>query len=100
MRVYCAHEYTQSNARFALTVEIDNQQLKARSSAIDAARAKDHGRALHVCHVLRYTPFFQAVRHVVQSGRLGRIVTVEHRENVESLHMAHSYVRGAYGRTD
>jgi predicted dehydrogenase len=62
--------------------------------------AEDHGRALHVCHVLRYTPFFQAVRHVVQSGRLGRIVTVEHRENVESLHMAHSYVRGAYGRTD
>jgi len=40
MRVYCAHEYTQSNARFALTVETGNQQLKARSAAIDAARAR------------------------------------------------------------
>ena len=40
MRVYCAHEYTQSNARFAVTVETGNAALKARSAAIDAARAR------------------------------------------------------------
>ncbi|MFO1086569.1 MAG: hydroxyacylglutathione hydrolase [Reyranellaceae bacterium] len=40
MRVYCAHEYTQSNARFALTVETDNTKLQERSAAIDAARAR------------------------------------------------------------
>jgi hydroxyacylglutathione hydrolase len=40
MRVYCAHEYTQSNARFAVTIETDNRQLMARSAAIDAARAR------------------------------------------------------------
>lgn len=57
-------------------------------------------RRLHVCHVLRYTPFFQAVRDIVASGRLGRIVTVEHRENVDARHMAHSYVRGAYRRAE
>lgn len=39
-RVYCAHEYTQSNARFAVTVEPDNAALAARAAAIDAARAK------------------------------------------------------------
>ena len=39
-RVYCAHEYTQSNARFAVTVEPDNAALVARVIAIDAARAK------------------------------------------------------------
>jgi hydroxyacylglutathione hydrolase len=39
-RVYCAHEYTQSNARFALTVEKDNKDLLKRSTAIDAARAR------------------------------------------------------------
>ncbi len=38
-RVYCAHEYTQSNARFAVTVEPDNAALAARVVAIDAARA-------------------------------------------------------------
>ena len=40
MRVYCAHEYTQSNARFAVTVETDNQQLMARRASVDAARAR------------------------------------------------------------
>ena len=40
MKVYCAHEYTQSNARFAVTVEADNDKLIKRSAAIDAARAK------------------------------------------------------------
>ena len=37
--VYCAHEYTQANARFALSVEPDNQALVERSQAIDEARA-------------------------------------------------------------
>jgi hydroxyacylglutathione hydrolase len=40
MRVYCAHEYTQSNARFAVTVETDNRQLMQRRTEIDAARAR------------------------------------------------------------
>jgi hydroxyacylglutathione hydrolase len=40
MNVYCAHEYTQWNARFAVTVEVDNKALLARSASIDAARAR------------------------------------------------------------
>lgn len=38
-RVYCAHEYTQSNARFALTVDPANDRLKARAAEIDRLRA-------------------------------------------------------------
>lgn len=38
--VYCAHEYTQSNARFARTVERDNEALKRRAREIDGLRAK------------------------------------------------------------
>ena len=37
--VYCAHEYTQANARFALSVEPDNQALVQRSAEIDRLRA-------------------------------------------------------------
>jgi hydroxyacylglutathione hydrolase len=37
--VYCAHEYTQSNARFALSIEPGNAALQARAREIDAARA-------------------------------------------------------------
>ncbi|MEL7487607.1 MAG: hydroxyacylglutathione hydrolase [Pseudomonadota bacterium] len=37
-KLYCAHEYTQANARFALSVDPHNAALKDRSAAIDAAR--------------------------------------------------------------
>jgi hydroxyacylglutathione hydrolase len=42
-RIYCAHEYTQSNARFALTVEPQNRALKERAAAVAQLRAA--GRA-------------------------------------------------------
>ena len=38
--VYCGHEYTQSNARFALTVDPANEDLKARAARVDRARAE------------------------------------------------------------
>lgn len=56
--------------------------------------AEERERALQVCHVLRYAPFWRALREVIQSGRLGRIVSVDHRENLAFWHMSHSYVRG------
>ncbi|MEQ9560228.1 MAG: hydroxyacylglutathione hydrolase [Rhodospirillales bacterium] len=40
-RVFCAHEYTQSNGRFALSVEPDNAALVQRMQDVDAARAKN-----------------------------------------------------------
>ena len=40
-RVFCAHEYTQSNGRFALSVEPDNADLVQRMADVDAARARN-----------------------------------------------------------
>ncbi len=59
-----------------------------------AIRARGTDLVTAVGHVLRTTPFFREVRRIVQSGRLGEVVTVEHRENVAAWHMAHSFVRG------
>jgi hydroxyacylglutathione hydrolase len=39
-RIYCAHEYTQSNARFALTVEPQNRLLQVRAESVAQLRAK------------------------------------------------------------
>lgn len=39
--LYCAHEYTQSNARFALHVDPNNSVLKARSGQIDDLRKQN-----------------------------------------------------------
>ena len=71
--------------------------LDALADLIRAARgASGH---LHVAHVLRYTPFFRTLHDVLASGVIGEVVTVEHRENVASWHMAHSFVRGNWARS-
>ncbi|MGW3666279.1 Gfo/Idh/MocA family protein [Streptomyces sp. NPDC005141] len=58
------------------------------------------GVILAVGHVLRYTRYTRAVKEVVDSGRLGDIVNVQHLEPVGFWHQAHSFVRGNWGRTD
>ena len=52
------------------------------------------GRMLQICHVLRYTAFWGTLHDILDSGRLGRVITVDHRENVAYWHQAHSFVRG------
>jgi hydroxyacylglutathione hydrolase len=39
--LYCAHEYTASNARFALSVDPDNQALRARAAEVERLRAEN-----------------------------------------------------------
>lgn len=38
--VYCGHEYTQANAKFALTIEPENEALQARVREVEAKRAR------------------------------------------------------------
>lgn len=40
-RIYCGHEYTLGNGRFALTLEPGNADLKARMKDVEAARARN-----------------------------------------------------------
>jgi predicted dehydrogenase len=44
--------------------------------------------------VLRFAPFWRAVRAVVAAGALGDLATIEVRENIGFWHFAHSFVRG------
>ena len=39
MTLYCAHEYTQANARFAIAIDPDNPALQARIAEIESLRA-------------------------------------------------------------
>ncbi|EID56331.1 Gfo/Idh/MocA family protein [Saccharomonospora xinjiangensis] len=62
--------------------------------------AEDAGVLLAVCHVLRYMPYSRRLKAIVDSGRIGDIVSVEHLEPVGWWHQAHSYVRGNWRRED
>ena len=60
------------------------------------AMAHKTGRIVGLCHVLRFAPYFIALRGVIQSGMIGDVVNVQHMEPIEHAHMAHSYVRGIW----
>lgn len=55
---------------------------------------KKTGRIVAVCHVLRYSPYFIRLKELLQSGAIAEVVSLQHFEPIEHVHMSHSYVRG------
>ncbi|WP_407523887.1 Gfo/Idh/MocA family oxidoreductase [Lacibacter sp. MH-610] len=58
------------------------------------ALAKKTGRIVAVCHVLRYAPYFVRLKELMHNGSIGNIISIQHLEPIEHIHMSHSYVRG------
>ena len=56
-------------------------------------------RNVVVCHVLRYTNFFAAIKNIIDSKELGDVISIQHNENIGNFHMAHSFVRGNWRQT-
>lgn len=59
--------------------------------------ASERGLHVIVCHVLRYTVFYQKLRELVKVGKVGEIVSIQASEQVGFWHQAHSFVRGNWG---
>lgn len=62
--------------------------------------AEEKGVKIVVCHVLRYTPLFIAIKKMIDEGRLGRIISINHEECVGNVHQSHSFVRGNWGNSE
>jgi predicted dehydrogenase len=63
-------------------------------------KANDKDCKVIVCHVLRYTAFFAAIKEIIDSKELGKVISIQHNENIGNFHMAHSFVRGNWRRSD
>jgi len=73
-RIYCGHEYTRNNGRFALSVDGDNEDLKARLRQVDAMMA--NGQATlptTLATELRTNPFlrYDDARIIKNLGLIG-----------------------------
>jgi predicted dehydrogenase len=55
---------------------------------------KKAGVMMAVGHVLRYTPYTQTLRRILDEGVIGEVISLQHLEPVGYWHQAHSYVRG------
>ena len=68
--------------------------------ALIKQKAKEYGRKVMVCHVLRYTPFFKTLKKLLDDGLVGDIINIEHIEGVGNEHQSHSFVRGNWGNSE
>ncbi|MCL2426944.1 MAG: Gfo/Idh/MocA family oxidoreductase [Oscillospiraceae bacterium] len=72
----------------------------ARECMDIAKAAHEKGVKVVVCHVLRYSSMFKAIKDILDNGEIGDIITVVHNENVGNTHHAHSYVRGKWAKRE
>jgi len=78
-RVYCAHEYTQNNGRFALTIEPENKALIARMEKINQKRKQNLPTIPSTIEQeLETNPFFR-----VQSAGLQKTINKQDQASVE-----------------
>lgn len=69
-------------------------------SILMGERARRSGLVFSICHVLRYTRFFGTIKQMLEEGRIGRLMSIQHNENVGYWHQAHSFVRGNWRNAD
>jgi hydroxyacylglutathione hydrolase len=67
--VYCAHEYTLSNGRFALAAEPDNEAIAARMREVEAARAAGEATVPTTIALERATNPFMRARSAEELAR-------------------------------
>ena len=68
-QVYCGHEYTEANARFALTIEPENALLKERAETIAALRREGKPTVpTTIALELATNPFLRAEQASVQAA--------------------------------
>jgi len=56
------------------------------SELLDIERAaREKGVKILVCHVLRYTPFYRSIKEIIDSGKIGKVINMQLKVNVERI---------------
>ena len=72
----------------------------AATNMEDCIRIRDManklGRKVMLTHVMRYAPFYQYIKNIIDDGNMGEVVSINQTENIAYWHFALSYVRGPW----
>lgn len=61
------------------------------------ADAANHYKGIFiVCHQMRHIPGYEIIKSLINSSRFGKIIAMQHSENLSYHHIAHSFVRGLF----
>jgi hydroxyacylglutathione hydrolase len=89
--IYFGHEYTLSNARFALTIDPDNERLKTRAAEIEALRADGKSTIPTMMGLEKETnPFLRPAdpairRNLIMEGKTNEEVFAEIRKRKDNF---------------
>ncbi len=89
------HSIAMMKAGYDLLLEKPIANTKEDCEAIYKA-SKKYNRKVVVCHVLRYSPFYSTIKKIIDSGKIGEVISIHASENVGFYHQAHSFVRGPW----
>jgi len=94
------YETTMEALRRGYHVLLEKPMSPDEAECMDmVALAEEKKRLLMVCHVLRYAPFFERLKELLDENVIGRLTHVTLTENVAYWHYAHSFVRGVFRNT-
>ena len=92
---------TTALARNGYHLLVEKPLAPTEGECVELVRAvTEAGVLFGVCHVLRYRPYTRLLKQLLDDGRIGDVMSVQHLEPVGYWHYAHSYVRGNWRRSD
>lgn len=65
-----------------------------------ADTATEKGLVAGCCLVMRYHPYYQKIKELVDGGAVGRVLSIDHREAIGPDRMSHTFVRGLWSRSE
>ena len=97
MHLECAKGFASKGYHLILEKPMSTSEEECEEMA---ATFKEFDVMVMVCHVLRFFPPCTKIKEIIDSGIMGEIITIDHRENIGYWHFAHSFVRGNWRRQD
>lgn len=95
------HEHTIKALNNGFNILLEKPIACSIEDCLDIEKlALEKGLRVEVCHVLRYSVYYDKIKEIIESGKLGKIISIEQVENVAYWHQAHSFVRGDWGNSD
>ena len=65
-----------------------------------ASTARHYGNKVAICHVLRYTPFYVAIRRLLAQQTIGEVLNIQTTEHISYHHMAVAFIRGKWSNRE
>lgn len=87
------------DAGYHVLLEKPIAQTKEECNKI-VENSKRKGVIVGVCHVLRFHPYFTKIKEIIDSGRLGEIISINHYAEINLDRTTHGFVRGNWNRSE